>query len=111
MFRWRLSGDHSRVNVLGNMALVQAYLSPLSIQQALSSRAVDEEQQPRPESKQRMIPNITTSATQFHQLGMSSDGASKEAFIHLLGHVQNEYVDQGLHVRNLHPGHIYTKLL
>ena len=97
------------INVLGNMALVQAYLSPLSIQ-APSSTAVNGKQ-PRPKSKQRMILNITTSATQFHQPGMSAYGASKEAFIHLLGHVQNEYVDQGLHVRNLHPGHVYTELL
>lgn len=95
------------INVLGNMALVQAYLSPLL---QASSGEVNEER-PRPGANQRTILNITTSATQFHQPGMSAYGSSKEAFIHLLGHVQNEYSDQGLHVRNLHPGHIYTALL
>ena len=95
------------VNVLGNMAFVQAYLSPL----VHASGGKPSEERQRPETKQRMILNIITSSAQLHNPGMSAYGSSKEAFIHLLGHVQNEYSDRGLHVRNLHPGHIYTTLL
>lgn len=79
------------------MRLVEAYLAPL-----LESKESE---------KQRVIINITTSAAQFHQPGMMAYGASKEAFVHMLGHVQQEYGSRGVHVRTLHPGHIYTRLL
>lgn len=63
------------------------------------------------QEKQRTVVNITTSATQFHQEDMSAYGASNEALVHLMGHVPSEYGRRGVHVRDLHPGHIYSKLL
>lgn len=95
------------INVIGNMALVQAYLAPL-----LSSPSPLGDETPQTlAAKQRTILNITTSVSQFPMPGMSIYGSSKGALVHLLGHVQNEYGSEGVHVRNIHPGHIYTRLL
>ncbi|KAL8715437.1 MAG: hypothetical protein Q9220_000771 [cf. Caloplaca sp. 1 TL-2023] len=99
------------INVFGNYALVQAYLAPLSQPGFIENRHDDLPIEGEKPEKQRTIINITTSVTQFHQPGMSAYGASKEALVHLLGHIHTEYGRHGVHVRNLHPGHIYTSLL
>ena len=63
------------------------------------------------QEEQRTIINISTSATQFHQPGMSAYGASKEALAHLLGYGQTEDGSHGVQVRNLHLMRNYTDLL
>ena len=89
---------------------MRAYLAPLL--QPVSEAKVECQYCRRgDEQEEQHTINISTSATHFHQPGMSAYGASKEALAHLLGYGQTEYGSRGVRVRNLHLRHNYTALL
>ncbi|CAD6590432.1 MAG: hypothetical protein ASARMPRED_004812 [Alectoria sarmentosa] len=78
------------INVKGNLNVVTEYLHPDAL------------------IKEKKIINV--SSTGAHQLiqGMAGYGASKEAFVHLLMHLQEEYVDKNVRITSYHPGTILT---
>lgn len=62
------------------------------------------------QEEQRTVSSILTSATRFHQLGMTAYAASKDSLAHLVGYGQTKYDSRGVRVRNLHLMHNYTDL-
>lgn len=78
------------VNVGGHMNFLREYLRPTT------------------SSKERIIINVSTLAAHAPVQGMASYGASKEAFVHLLSHVQLEYADKNVRIVSYHPGGIIT---
>ncbi|KAF6217837.1 hypothetical protein HO133_006248 [Letharia lupina] len=78
------------INVKGNLNVVTEYLRPETL------------------IKEKKI--ITVSTTGAHQRipGMASYGASKEALVHILMHLQEEHADKRVRITSYHPGAILT---
>ncbi|MCJ1412464.1 hypothetical protein MMC19_006558 [Ptychographa xylographoides] len=84
------------VNVKGNMGFVREFLGPDAVHVG---------------HKAKTIVNVSTVSAHLHQPEMGAYGASKQAYVHLLAHVQNDYKDQAVRVHNFHPGIIFTQMV
>ncbi|KAI4228730.1 MAG: hypothetical protein L6R36_001420 [Xanthoria steineri] len=67
-----------------------------------------------PDSARRIpdkkIINVSSCSAHMTLPGRGSYGASKEAFVHLLAHVQRDHADTGVKIFNFHPGGILTSM-
>lgn len=78
------------INVRGNLSVVTEYLHPDTL------------------TKKKKIINVSTTGAHQRIPGMAGYGASKEAFVHILMHLQEEHVDKNVHITSYHPGPILT---
>ena len=78
------------INVKGNLTLVTEFLRPDTL------------------VKEKKIINVSTTAAHRRIPGMSKYGASKEAFVHILMHLQEEHADRNVRITSYHPGAILT---
>ncbi len=58
----------------------------------------------------KTILNVSTTIAHIRLPGLAPYGASKEAFVALLDHVQAEYKDKGVKIVSFHPGAVYTSM-
>ncbi|KAL8911381.1 MAG: hypothetical protein Q9171_003427 [Xanthocarpia ochracea] len=58
----------------------------------------------------RKILNVSSCSAHMTMPGRGSYGASKEAFAHLLAHVQRDHADTGIKIFNFHPGGVLTSM-
>ncbi|KAI4221435.1 MAG: hypothetical protein LQ349_007610 [Xanthoria aureola] len=82
-------------NVTANLNWVRHFLLPDSARQI-------------PDNKK--IINVSSCSAHMTLPGRGSYGASKEAFVHLLAHVQRDHADTGVKIFNFHPGGILTNM-
>lgn len=78
------------INVKGNLHVVTEYLRPETL------------------IKEKTIINVSTTGPHLIIQGMAGYGASKEAFVHILMHLQQEYADKNVRITSHHPGAILT---
>lgn len=78
------------INVRGNLSVVTEYLHKDTL------------------IKKKKIINVSTTGAYQRIPGMAGYGASKEAFVHILMHLQEEHVDKNVHITSYHPGAILT---
>lgn len=78
------------VNVKGNLNVVTEFLSPETL------------------VKEKKIVNVSTMGVHQRIPCMAGYGASKEAFMHILMHLQEEYADKNVRITSFHPGAILT---
>ncbi|CAL8584247.1 hypothetical protein XPA_009853 [Xanthoria parietina] len=58
----------------------------------------------------KKIINVSSCSAHMTLPGRGSYGASKEAFVHLLAHVQRDHADTGVKIFNFHPGGVLTSM-
>lgn len=80
------------INVKANMSFVAEYLKPDTL------------------TKPKVILNVSSTVANIRLPHLSAYGASKEAFIAMLDHVQAEYKEKGVKIVSFHPGAIYTSM-
>lgn len=80
-------------NVTANLNLVKNYLAAETL------------------IKAKKILNVSSAGAHTLFPMMASYGASKEAFVHFLMHIQADYADKGVRITSFHPGVIFTNMV
>lgn len=81
-------------NVTANLNWVRHFLLPESARKAPNKKII----------------NVSSCSAHMTLPYRGSYGASKEAFVHLLAHVQHDHVDTGVKIFNFHPGGVLTSM-
>ncbi|KAL8638769.1 MAG: hypothetical protein Q9226_008962 [Calogaya cf. arnoldii] len=81
-------------NVTANLNWVRHFLLPKSAKK----------------NPNKKILNVSSCSAHMTLPGRGSYGASKEAFVHLLAHVQHDHADTGVKIFNFHPGGVLTDM-
>lgn len=81
-------------NVTANLNWVRHFLLPESARKAPNKKII----------------NVSSCSAHMTLPHRGSYGASKEAFVHLLAHVQHDHADTGVKIFNFHPGGVLTSM-